>query len=121
MMRQVMFCVLWLCLAACTPTSTTQAPPRPSAESVKALTQKVADWQIETFYEQGKYRALAFDDKGYPHIAYALYLANNDQRHRLASWDGQKWSDRQVAHAGTRLYEQEASYTGLITLDPTNP
>ena len=65
--------------------------------------------------------ALAFDDKGYPHIAYSLYLANNDQRYRLASWDGHKWIDREVAHAGTRLYEREASYTGLITLDPTNP
>jgi len=30
----------------------------PSPESVKALTQKVADWQIETFDEHGKYRAL---------------------------------------------------------------
>ncbi|MDH3981685.1 MAG: glycoside hydrolase family 88 protein [Kiritimatiellaceae bacterium] len=30
----------------------------PTAEEVKALTQKVADWQIETFEEMGTYRAL---------------------------------------------------------------
>jgi len=29
-----------------------------SPESVKSLTKRVADWQIETFEEQGKYRAL---------------------------------------------------------------
>jgi rhamnogalacturonyl hydrolase YesR len=32
--------------------------PEPTPDSVKALTQKVADWQIETFDEHGKYRAL---------------------------------------------------------------
>jgi rhamnogalacturonyl hydrolase YesR len=31
----------------------------PTPESVKALTQKVADWQIETFEESGKYRPLS--------------------------------------------------------------
>ncbi|MDH3346135.1 MAG: glycoside hydrolase family 88 protein, partial [Kiritimatiellaceae bacterium] len=31
---------------------------RPTAEEVKALTQKVADWQIETFEDMGTYRAL---------------------------------------------------------------
>ncbi len=30
----------------------------PSPESVKAITQRVADWQIATFHEHGKYRAL---------------------------------------------------------------
>jgi rhamnogalacturonyl hydrolase YesR len=32
---------------------------RPSPESVKGITQKVADWQIATFDEHGTYRALA--------------------------------------------------------------
>lgn len=65
--------------------------------------------------------AIAFDENGHPHIAYSLYLSNDDQRYRIASWDGKQWNDREVAHAGTRLYEREASYTGLITLDPTDP
>ena len=55
------------------------------------------------------------------HIAYSLYLANDDQRYRLASWDGAQWHDREIAYAGSRLYDREASYTGLITLDPQNP
>lgn len=65
--------------------------------------------------------SVAFDDKGYPHIAYTYYLSNQDQRYRLASWDGEQWHDREVAFAGSRLYEREASYTGLISLDPGNP
>ena len=32
---------------------------QPKPEAVKALTTKVADWQIETFEESGKYRALS--------------------------------------------------------------
>ena len=65
--------------------------------------------------------AIALDSEGQPHIAYSLYLSNEDQRYRIASWNGARWVDREVAHAGTRLYEREASYTGLISLDPTDP
>ena len=65
--------------------------------------------------------AVAFDSKGYPHIADTYYLSNHDQRYRIASWDGKQWQDREVAYAGSRLYEREASYTGLITLDPSDP
>ncbi|MDO3385614.1 BNR-4 repeat-containing protein [Gilvimarinus sp. SDUM040013] len=65
--------------------------------------------------------SVAIDSMGHPHIAYSLYLSNTDQRYRIASWDGSQWIDREVAFAGTRLYEREASYTGLITLDPTDP
>jgi hypothetical protein len=32
---------------------------KPTSGSVKALTKKMADWQIATFHEHGKYRALA--------------------------------------------------------------
>ncbi|VGO18955.1 Unsaturated rhamnogalacturonyl hydrolase YteR [Pontiella sulfatireligans] len=35
------------------------ADQNPKPESVKSLTQKVADWQIETFEDSGEYRALA--------------------------------------------------------------
>lgn len=65
--------------------------------------------------------AITFDSQGFPHIAYTLYLTNDDQRYRLASWDGTSWHDREIAYAGGRLYDREASYTGLITLDPKNP
>ncbi|QCZ92530.1 glycoside hydrolase family 88 protein [Salinimonas iocasae] len=65
--------------------------------------------------------SMVLDDNGYPHIAYSLYLKNSDQRYRIASWDGQQWHDREVARAGEHLYPKEASYTGLITLDPSDP
>lgn len=65
--------------------------------------------------------SIALDSNGHPHIGYSLYLSNNDHRYRIASWNGTKWIDREVAFAGTCLYEKESSYTGLITLDPTDP
>ena len=65
--------------------------------------------------------SLAIDEAGRPHIAYSLYLSNDDIRYRLASWTGQKWIDREVAFGGTCLYERESSYSGLITMDPQNP
>jgi hypothetical protein len=34
-------------------------PATPSPAEVKALTKNVADWQIATFEDSGKYRALA--------------------------------------------------------------
>jgi hypothetical protein len=65
--------------------------------------------------------SMALDSAGHPHIGYTLYLSNDDHRYRIASWDGRKWNDREVAFGGKCLYPREASYTGLITLDPADP
>jgi rhamnogalacturonyl hydrolase YesR len=65
--------------------------------------------------------SIAIDAKGRPHIAYTLYLNNDDHRYRIASWNGKKWIDREVAFGGTCLYQRESSYTGLISLDPADP
>jgi hypothetical protein len=64
---------------------------------------------------------IAVDGQGHPHIAYTLYLNNDDHRYRLASWDGKRWIDREIAFGGKCLYTRESSYTGLITLDPVDP
>tara|TARA_R110002049_G_scaffold307520_1_gene508217 strand:+ start:29635 stop:30117 length:483 start_codon:yes stop_codon:yes gene_type:complete len=56
-----------------------------------------------------------------PIFGYTLYLTNNDHRFCLASWDGKKWIDREIAYAGKCLYERESSYTGLLTFDPADP
>lgn len=58
---------------------------------------------------------------GWPSIAYTLYKNNTDNRFRLANWNGEQWIDREIAYAGPRLYEIEASYTGLVALDPETP
>jgi len=65
--------------------------------------------------------SIAVDPSGYPHIGYSVYLSNHDNRYRLASWDGTRWVDREVAFAGHGLYAREPSYTGLITMDPRDP
>ncbi len=61
------------------------------------------------------------DSEGNPHIGYTLYLNNDDHRFRLLNWDGKEWQDREIAYAGRCLYYWESSYTGLMTIDPTDP
>ena len=63
----------------------------------------------------------AVDAAGRPHIGYSLYLSNSDHRYRIASWNGKKWIDREIAYAGKCLYTRESSYTGLLALDPADP
>lgn len=65
--------------------------------------------------------AIADDKHDHPHIAYTLYNSNIDNRFRLATWTGKEWNDREIAYAGECLYPREASYTGLMALDPDEP
>jgi hypothetical protein len=65
--------------------------------------------------------AIEIDQNGHPHIAYTVYKSNRDNRYRLASWNGTRWIDREVAYGGKCLYDRESSYTGLIALDPVDP
>jgi hypothetical protein len=60
------------------------------------------------------------DAEGRPVIAFSVQKDRDphDIRYGYARWDGQRWHARQVAHAGERLYENEADYSGLATLDP---
>lgn len=43
--------------------SNANAAEAPSPEAVKAMTRKVAGWQVDTFEESGKYRALSKNKK----------------------------------------------------------
>jgi hypothetical protein len=65
--------------------------------------------------------SIMVDENNRPQIGYTLYISNTDHRYRLASWNGSEWIDREIAFAGKCLYNFESSYTGLITLDPTDP
>lgn len=46
--------------------------------------------------------------------------SGKDLRYRYARWDGKRWRDFQIAHAGTRLYAGEDDYTGGICIDPAH-
>ena len=65
--------------------------------------------------------SIQIDKQGHPHIAYTVYHGNLDHRYRIASWNGTRWIDREVAYGGKCLYDRESSYTGLIALDPVDP
>ncbi len=65
--------------------------------------------------------ATVSDADNNPHIGYTLYLSNNDHRYRVATWTGNTWVDREIAHAGKYLYQKESSYTGLMSFNPNDP
>lgn len=65
--------------------------------------------------------AMETDAENNPHIGYSLYINDADHRYRISSWDGKKWNDREIAHAGKYLYKVESSYTGLMAFDPEDP
>ena len=65
--------------------------------------------------------AVAKDETNRPHLGYTVYLTHADHRYRIASWDGQKWNDREIAYGGKCLYDMESSYTGLVAFDPEDP
>ena len=44
-----------------------------------------------------------------------------DHRFHYARWDGNRWIQHEIAHAGSRLYPWEDDYTGLAALDPQRP
>jgi rhamnogalacturonyl hydrolase YesR len=64
------------------------AVDKPTPQTVRAITEKVADWQIATFHEHGKYRALAkgkkwSDNKNKHDLEWgngALYAGMNEWR-----------------------------------------
>lgn len=45
-----------------------------------------------------------------------------DLRYRYARWDERagRWREREIAYAGTHLYEPENHYAGGITIDPSD-
>ncbi|MEX0601159.1 MAG: BNR-4 repeat-containing protein, partial [Rhodothermales bacterium] len=71
---------------------------------------------------------IELDGDGRPYIAYSVTKdrieperGGMDHRYRYARWDGAAWHDEEIAYAGTRLYEGEDAYTGLIALHPSTP
>lgn len=45
----------------------------------------------------------------------------DDMRYYYAKWTGDDWQVNQIAHAGSRLYDNEQDYTGLAALNPQDP
>jgi len=77
---------------------------------------------------------IKLDKQGFPYIAFSVTkdpialgetrnteVGGFDNRYHYARWDGSKWSEYEIAYAGTRLYAGENEYTGLITLHPNDP
>lgn len=65
--------------------------------------------------------SIVTDAEGRVYIGYSVNRSSADHRFRYAVWDGTRWSDHEVAYAGRGLYPRAYDYTGLITIDPSNP
>ena len=44
-----------------------------------------------------------------------------DHRYHYARFDGTKWHEHEMAYAGRHLYADQADYTGLVALHPSDP
>jgi autotransporter-associated beta strand protein len=68
---------------------------------------------------------IQLDSNGYPVLAYSVRIGTvdiyNDHRYRYSRFDGTTWTDYEIAYAGQCLYTAENDYTGLITLNPSDP
>ncbi len=68
---------------------------------------------------------MQLDAQGYPVAAYSVRIGTvdiyNDHRYRYARWTGTQWNDYEIAYAGQCLYTAENDYTGLISLNPSDP
>ena len=71
---------------------------------------------------------MQLDSNGYPVLAYSVRIGPNsgstegtDIRYRYSRFDGTTWHDYQIAYAGSCLYSGQWSYSGLISLNPSDP
>ena len=116
---------LALITAGCTTGHFLSDASKPSPAAVKALTKKVADWQIETFEDQAKYRALSSSgwraDDGKHHEAdwanAALY-SGMDQWRKVADHPEKytRWLKRICERNAWKLYG-DSIYNNLYHAD----
>jgi len=69
---------------------------------------------------------IQLDSNGYPVLAYSVRInhgtdVTSDHRYRYSRFNGTTWTDYEIAYAGTCLYTAENDYTGLISLNPSDP
>jgi hypothetical protein len=71
---------------------------------------------------------LAFDEHGWPVIAYAAFPSEEDHRYRYARWNGSSWTDEELTPAGSwfptvERYRRhfEPYYSGGMALDRGDP
>ncbi|KPK76767.1 MAG: hypothetical protein AMJ79_05535 [Phycisphaerae bacterium SM23_30] len=101
-------------------------------KNMSKLPLKVAE--TEKVYDGASHQArswvwdVAFDDNGYPVIAYASLPEETDHRYRYARWDGKKWHDHEICPAGKWFpqtppgrKEPEPHYSAGLILDHSNP
>jgi rhamnogalacturonyl hydrolase YesR len=127
MMKRMMLVLLVLAVitAGCAAVITGSDASRPSPEAVKAITKKVADWQIETFEDQAKYRAVPSRKKGTNQVKHheadwvnATFYAGVNQWRKVAD-DPEKytsWLKRISERNGWKLYG-DAIYDNLYHAD----
>ncbi len=65
--------------------------------------------------------SIVTDARRRTYVAYSVSRSASDHRFRYAVWDGTRWNDHEVAYAGAGLDPGSYDYTGLITIDPTDP
>ncbi len=67
------------------------------------------------------YAAFSVQMDGAPTRGKRITATGLDHRYWYALFDEEKWHTHEIAYAGTKLYDNESDYTGLIAIDPDEP
>ena len=99
----------------------------PASKTVEA---NVATWDLTKVFAGDPDNVAWIDDvkldrDGHPHLLFSVKKDGRgthgkggmDIRYHHGRWDGRAWQTREIAHAGTRLYQGEDDYTGLAVFD----
>ncbi len=93
---------------------------------------EVRPWDLTRIYQGGSNHVawmtdIHLDKKEQPVVLFTVQVngagiprgrGGDDHRFHYARWDGKKWIEHEIAHAGKRLYSGEDDYTGLGAIDP---
>ena len=79
-------------------------------------------WTIDLRLDaEGHPVAVFSTQRGDAEVRDDIHAGGDDLRYHYARWDGTRWREYEIAHAGRALYAPEVDYPGLAALHPYDP
>ncbi len=79
-------------------------------------------WTVDLRLDaQGHPVALFSTQRGDADVRDDIHAGGGDLRYHYARWEGARWDEHEIAHAGQALYAPEVDYPGLGAIHPLDP